>query len=81
MTESDFVTVDEMATMHNVAPNTIYRILRADERRPEPQRRIPGAIKQGSKYRGEWLIPRSAAESWQQDRRGRKKRIEAQSAG
>jgi|GEM_PF-2570382 len=77
MTESDFVTVDEMAAMHNVASNTIYRILRADERRSEALRRIPGAVKQGSKYRGEWLIPRAAAESWQQDRRGRKKRAEA----
>jgi hypothetical protein len=35
-------------------------------------RRIPGAFKRGSKYRGEWLIPRAIAETWQRDERGRK---------
>lgn len=67
-----YVTVEEMARMASVAPNTIYRILRADQQKPEDKRRIPGAFKRGSKYRGEWLIPRDTAENWKRDERGRK---------
>ncbi len=67
-----YVSVEQMATMASVAPNTIYRILRADQAKPPESRRIPGAYKRGSKYRGEWRIPRSTAERWQRDGRGRK---------
>jgi predicted transcriptional regulator len=70
--KTSYVTVDEMARMASVAPNTIYRILRADQQKPHHLRRIPGAFKRGSKYRGEWLIPRKTAETWKRDHRGRK---------
>jgi predicted transcriptional regulator len=70
--KSNYVTVDEMAEMASVAPNTIYRILRADQQKSPEIRRIPGAFKRGSKYRGEWLIPRTTAETWVRDERGRK---------
>ncbi|MEO0561211.1 MAG: hypothetical protein AAF125_03810 [Chloroflexota bacterium] len=70
--KSNYVTVEEMAELASVAPNTIYRILRADQDKPPEARRIPGAFKRGSKYRGEWLIPRDTAESWERDERGRK---------
>jgi hypothetical protein len=70
----DYVTVEEMALMHNVAPNTIFRILRADQDKPESKRRIPGAVKEGSKYRGEWKIPRDVAEKWERSAAGRKSR-------
>jgi predicted transcriptional regulator len=70
--KSTYVTVEEMAEMASVAPNTIYRILRADQDKLPELRRIPGAFKRGSKYRGEWLIPRDTAESWRRDGRGRK---------
>jgi predicted transcriptional regulator len=67
-----YITVEEMAEMARVAPNTIYRILRADQHKPEASRRIPGAFKRGSKYRGEWRIPRDTALKWKRDERGRK---------
>ncbi|MEM6281775.1 MAG: hypothetical protein AAF787_06250 [Chloroflexota bacterium] len=67
-----YITVEEMAAMASVAPNTIYRILRSDQKKSPEDRRIPGAFKRGSKYRGEWLIPRDTAENWQRDQRGRK---------
>lgn len=63
----DFVTVDDMAAMHSVAPNTIYRILRADEDKPEAERRIPGA----QKLHNAWWIPRDAAQEWKRSNRGR----------
>jgi predicted transcriptional regulator len=67
-----YITVEEMAEMASVAPNTIYRILRADQKKLPENRRIQGAFKRGSKYRGEWLIPRETAENWKRDERGRK---------
>lgn len=70
--KSNYITVEEMAEMACVAPNTIYRILRADQQKPEELRRIPGAFKRGSKYRGEWRIPRDIALTWKRDERGRK---------
>ncbi len=70
--KTSYITVEEMAEMASVAPNTIYRILRSDQKKPEDKRRIPGAYKRGSKYRGEWLIPRETAENWKRDERGRK---------
>ncbi len=78
--KSHYVTVDEMAHMASVAPNTIYRILRADLTKAPENRRIPGAYKRGSKYRGEWLIPRDTAENWQRDERGRKSVSDARSS-
>jgi hypothetical protein len=68
----DFISPEEMAIMTDVDPNTIYRILRADSKKPETERRIPGAVKEGSKYRGEWRIPRTVAENWKRDPRGSK---------
>lgn len=68
----DYVTIEQMAAMHKVAPNTIRRILWKDQTLPEAQRRLPGAVKEGSVYRGEWKIPRSVAENWQRDNRGKR---------
>lgn len=67
----DYVTAPEMARMAGVDVHTIRRILRADLQRPESERRIPGAVRVGPKWRGEWRIPRRVAESWQRDPRGR----------
>lgn len=72
MSEDEYCTVKEMADMTGVARNTLHRILRDDQSRPESQRRIPGAYKQGSKWRGNWRIPRAVAENWQRDSRGKK---------
>jgi len=69
---SDTVSPEDMATMHDVESSTIYRILRADQKRPESERRLPGAIKEGSKFRGVWKIPRDVAEKWERSPRGRK---------
>lgn len=69
---SDYIDTTEMAAMHSVAENTLIRILRADLNKPENERKIPGAVKVGSKHGGRWLIPRTAAEAWQRDKRGRK---------
>lgn len=70
--KTSYITVEEMAEIAAVAPNTIYRILRADQHKDPDKRRIPGAYKRGSKYRGEWLIPRETALNWKRDDRGRK---------
>ena len=70
--KTKYITVEEMAEIASVAPNTIYRILRADQDKPETSRRIPGAFKRGSKYRGEWRIPHDTALKWKRDERGRK---------
>jgi hypothetical protein len=76
MSEQQYVSPEDMATMHGVAPNTIYRILRDDETKSEADRRIPGAIKRGGKRRGVWLIPREIAENWQRSPAGRKSKPE-----
>lgn len=61
----DAVSVMTMAEMHGVAPNTIQRILRADQALPEDERRLPGAYKIGTgERRGDWRIPREVAERW-----------------
>ena len=74
MSEQLYVSPEDMATMHGVAPNTIYRILRDDETKLEADRRIPGAIKRGGKHRGVWLIPRETAETWERSPAGRPKK-------
>lgn len=71
--DEDTVTIDEMAAMHNVDPRTIRVIIWDEKDKPDDEKRIPGAFKKGSKYRGEWRIPRATAEAWQRDPRGRKK--------
>lgn len=63
----DYMTVDDMAALHQVAPNTIYRILRADEAKPEADRRIPGAVK----FHNAWWIPSETAKNWKRSNRGR----------
>lgn len=65
------VSPEEMAAMHDMSPNAIYIILRADQKLPPDQRRIQGAEKVGSKYRGEWRIPRESAENFQRSAAGR----------
>lgn len=73
MTSKDYISVQEMATMHNVSINTIHRILWAEVDLPDTNRRIPGAVKVGSERRGEWQIPRESAQNWQRSTRGRKR--------
>lgn len=68
----DYLTIEEMAALHGVTPQTVRNALWADSKLPEAERRLPGAFKQGSKYRGEWRIPRAAAEAWRRDPRGRR---------
>lgn len=68
----DYVSPEEMAVLHGVDVGTIYRILRADQHRPPDQRRLPGAFKEGSKFRGEWRIPRATADNWKRSPKGRK---------
>lgn len=61
----------EMAEHHGIGVNSLYRVLRADAQRPPEKRQLPGAEKVGSKYRGEWRIPRAVALAWQPRKRGR----------
>lgn len=68
----EYVTIEEMAEIHGVDPMTIRRILWADQDRVPEKRRIPGAEKVGSTFRGEWKIPRESAENWRRSKRGRK---------
>lgn len=72
MSEIEYITTGEMAELCGVDVHTIRRALRADQQRPEHERRIPGAVRVGSRWRGEWRIPRRVAESWQRDPRGRR---------
>lgn len=67
-----YISPEEMAAMHNVDKRTIYRILTSDQKQPESERRLPGAFKEGDKYRGEWKIPLETAQQWQRSARGRK---------
>jgi hypothetical protein len=73
----EYVSVQDMADMTGVAINTIQRILRDDQHKPEGERRIPGAYKEGDERRGEWRIPRQLAEQWERDTRGRKAQVSA----
>lgn len=73
----DYVTPEEMAAMHNLAINTIYRILRADAKRKPQDRQIQGAVKKGDKFRGVWRIPRTVAEAYKpRPKRWRRKEVE-----
>lgn len=72
MNLDDYVTVGEMAAMHNVAPQTIRMILWADRKREPADQVLPGAVKLGGERRGVWYIPRDVASRWQRDPRGRK---------
>ncbi len=63
-TGNAYVGVEDMAEMHKVAPNTIHRMLRADQKRPTEKRKLPGAFKVGGERRGVWVIPRAIAEAW-----------------
>jgi hypothetical protein len=70
----DTISVAEFAEMHNLSANRVNIILRADLKLPADQRRIPGAYKVGSKFRGEWRIPRATAEALERDPRGKPRR-------
>ena len=56
------ISVDEAAKTKNVAKNTLYRLLRNEDRRAKC---FPNAIRQGTKERGEWLLSISEVEAWQ----------------
>jgi hypothetical protein len=71
---SDYITAKEFAERVGLKEFSVIRILWKDQKLPEDQRRIKGAIKQGTKERGQWLIPTTAAETWQPSPAGRKKR-------
>lgn len=66
------ISVQEMADMHNMSAHNVHIILRQDQEKPETERRIPGAYKDGDERRGNWRIPLAAAEAFIPDKRGRK---------
>jgi hypothetical protein len=70
--QDDSLSVEEMAAMHDMDVTNVYRILRADQKLPPDERRIQGAYKVGTKFRGDWRIPREGAENFQRSTRGRK---------
>jgi len=71
MDDQDMISPEEMAAMHGVQLTTIYRILRADQKRPPEAQKIPGAQRVGDKWRGSWLIPRASAQAWKNAKQGR----------
>lgn len=56
------MTVDEAATLKGVAPNTIYRLLRDDDRR---HRIFPKAISVGEGRRKVWVLDEDEVVAWQ----------------
>lgn len=70
--DKDYVSVEEFAAMHGMSVNNVYLILRAEQKLPAEQRRIPGAEKIGGRFRGDWRIPRASAERFERSKRGRK---------
>lgn len=68
---NDYISPEEMAALINMDITNVYRILRADQKRPPAQRRIQGAEKVGGRFRGEWRIPRAAVETFQRSTKGR----------
>ncbi|MCI0712406.1 MAG: DUF2442 domain-containing protein [Chloroflexi bacterium] len=69
---TDLVSPEDMAKLHGIAPNTIYRILRSEENLDDAARRIPRAFYRGEGQRRTWYIPREVAEAFVPDSRGRK---------
>lgn len=58
----------EAAEYKGVAVKTVQRILWSDSRR---RMVFPNAVKEGSKYRGEWRIPQTDLEAWNPNSVGR----------
>jgi uncharacterized protein YuzE len=69
--EERFLSVEEMAAMHNMSANNLQIILRKDQAKPESERRIAGAFKDGDERRGNWRIPLTAAQAFQKSKQGR----------
>ena len=67
----DFVSVEEMAQMHDISMKTIRRALERGE--------IEGAVKIGGKHRGIWQIPSDSAANYKPRRRGRPKKEPSES--
>jgi transcriptional regulator with XRE-family HTH domain len=67
------MTLEEFAQAVGMSKTNISLILKADSELPPQERRIKGAVKKGSKYRGEWTIPESAVATFERDGRGRPK--------
>lgn len=68
------MTLEEFAQAVGMSDTNVHLILAADQALPPEERRIKGAKKNGSKYRGEWEIPESAVLTFKRDGRGRPKR-------
>lgn len=54
---SDYLTVQEAAALKGVAEQSIRNALKRGA--------FPGAVKEGSEYRGTWYLPRAEVEAWQ----------------
>lgn len=54
---TDTLTVTEAAALKGVAEQSIYNAIARGA--------FPNAIKEGSKYRGTWYLPRAEVEAWQ----------------
>jgi predicted site-specific integrase-resolvase len=59
------LTPEQVATMYEVDANTVRRWC--------ARGLLPGAVKEGSKYRGYWLIPESALEGFKPPKPGPKR--------
>lgn len=70
----NLVSPETVAEMHDISPNTVYRLLRREADLRESEKRLPGAFKDtGDPYRARWFIPRESAENFVPSSRGRKK--------
>lgn len=67
----DYVSVEAAASTKGVAPNTLYRLLRDDDRRAE---HFPKAIPQGEGTRRVWHIHAEDLMHWQPSKAGRKRK-------
>lgn len=54
---TDHLTVQEAAALKGVAEQSIRNALKRGA--------FPNAFKEGSEYRGTWLLPRAEVEAWQ----------------
>lgn len=74
----NLVTPEQVAEMYDIAPNTVYRLLRREADLAEDEKRLPGAFKEsGDKHRAKWWIPRESAQNFEPSKRGRKAQSES----
>lgn len=74
----EMLTVEEFAAMHGMTTSAVQQLLQREARLPEHLRRLPGAKKEGSTYRGQWQIPRTSAEAFKRSEAGRPRKTGGQ---